>query len=329
MIDPGALGTLRIGLDAIDAESHTHRRRQSVAAPRRERAGIRVVLATGLRRVASALERTEGQRGRQPMTQVMTASRLQVPGAAIHYETRGTGPLLLIIPGGPQDAGVFVDLATRLADRYTVVAYDPRGNSRSVVDGEPGTLDLDVQGDDAAALIRALGAGPAAVFGTSGGAQIGLNLAARYPDLVTVLVAHEPPVIMLLDDPSAALAADQEIHDTYRREGVDAAMQRFFALNGLEDDEDHGDASPAFAPTPEEAATFERVSGNFEYWLAHGMIPLSVYRPDVEALRAGPPRIVVGVGEQSAGQMIHDMSMALAAAARHRTGGLPGRPHGL
>ena len=42
---------------------------------------------------------------------------------------------------------------------------------------------------------------------------------------------------MLLDDPSAALAADTEIYDTYRREGVDAAMQRFFAMNGLEDDE--------------------------------------------------------------------------------------------
>ena len=246
------------------------------------------------------------------MTQLLTASRLQVPGATIHYETQGTGPLLLVIPGGPQDAGVFVDIATRLADRYTVVAYDPRGNSRSTFDGEPEGLVLDVQGDDAAALIQALGGGPAAVFGTSGGAQIGLNLAARYPDLVTVLVAHEPPAIMLLDDPSAALAADQELYDTYRREGVEAAMERFFAMNGLEDEADHGDASPAFAPTPEEAATFERVSGNFEYWLAHGMIPLSLYRPDVEALRTGAPRVVVGIGEQSTGLPIHEMSMALA-----------------
>ena len=56
MIDPGALGTLRIGLDAIDAESHAHRRR-SKSAPRRRRAGVRVALATGLRRVASALDR--------------------------------------------------------------------------------------------------------------------------------------------------------------------------------------------------------------------------------------------------------------------------------
>jgi hypothetical protein len=57
MIDPGALGTLRIGLDAIDAESHTHRPRRSATAPRRKRPGIRVVLATALRRVASVLDR--------------------------------------------------------------------------------------------------------------------------------------------------------------------------------------------------------------------------------------------------------------------------------
>jgi hypothetical protein len=56
MIDPGALGTLRIGLDAIDAESHSQRRRRSAAASRRQRAGTRTALATALRRVASVLD---------------------------------------------------------------------------------------------------------------------------------------------------------------------------------------------------------------------------------------------------------------------------------
>ena len=137
------------------------------------------------------------------MTHPTRSSTLKVPGAKIYYEMQGSGPILLIIPGGPQDAGVFADVSRHLADRYTVVAYDPRGNSRSTFDGAPEELQLDVQADDAAALIEALGGGPAYVFGTSGGAQIGLNLAARYPELVRVLVAHEPPSMMLLDDPSA------------------------------------------------------------------------------------------------------------------------------
>ena len=160
------------------------------------------------------------------MTHATTSSTLKVPGAEIYYEKLGSGPLLLVIPGGAQDAGVFAEVSRHLADRYTVVAYDPRGNSRSPFDGEPEALSLDVQADDAAALINSLGGGPAYVFGTSGGAQIGLNLAARYPDRVRALVAHEPPTIMLLDDPSDALAADKAIHDTYRREGVDAAMAK-------------------------------------------------------------------------------------------------------
>lgn len=243
------------------------------------------------------------------MTQPTKSATLKVPGATLYYEVQGSGPLLLIIPGGPQDAGVFAELSQRLADRYTVVAYDPRGNSRSSFDGEIKPLLMDQQADDAARLIEALGDGPAYVFGTSGGAQIGLNLAARHPKLVRALVAHEPPSTMLLDDPSEAIAADQALYDTYVKDGVDAAMGMFFSQHGLE-----GDAEPAppeFEMPLEEMETFGRVNGNFEYWLAHGMMPLSLYRPDVEALKAGSPRVVVAIGEQSAGQPIEAMGLAL------------------
>ncbi|MHB9447142.1 alpha/beta fold hydrolase [Mesorhizobium sp. RSR565B] len=193
-------------------------------------------------------------------------STLKVPGASLYYEMRGSGPVLLIIPGGPQDAGVFADVAGHLADRYTVVAYDPRGNSRSTFDGEPQEQDLDVHGDDAARLIEALGAGPAYVFGTSGGAQIGLNLAARHPGRVRALVAHEPPSMMLLHDPSPSLAGMRDLHDTYRSQGVEAAMQKFFSENSLsegpgQDEAGPQDGPPSFEPSPEEAETFARVSG--------------------------------------------------------------------
>ena len=240
------------------------------------------------------------------------SSTLKVPGASIYYEMRGAGPILLIIPGGPQDAGVFADLSRQLADRYAVVAYDPRGNSRSPFDGAPEELELDVQADDAAALLKALGTGPAYVFGTSGGAQIGLNLAARHPELVRALVAHEPPSMMLMSDPAAEVAATQDLYDTYRSDGVEAAMGKFFGDNGLADETQQQEAPPEFAMSPEDMETFARVSGNFEYWLAHGMRPLSLYRPDVDALRKGKPPVVVAIGEESAGQPIETMATALA-----------------
>lgn len=242
---------------------------------------------------------------------------LSVAGATVHYETWGHGPLLVIIPGGPQDAGVFAELAAHLSDRYTVLAFDPRGNSRTISDTPPGDLDIDVIADDVAALIATNSNGPAHVFGTSGGAQIGLNLAARHPHSVSVLIAHEPPSTMLLADPEPALARDRALYQTYRRDGIEAAMGQFFAENGL-------DGPPDFEMPPEAAETFARVGRNFEYWLAHGMLPLATYRPDVEALRRGTPRIVVAVGVGSAGQAIETMNLALAEHLGAKPTAFPG-----
>ena len=61
---------------------------------------------------------------------------LGVPGATLHYEVCGTGPLLLLSAGGPADAGGFAHIRNVLCDRYTVLTYDPRGLSRSPFDGE-------------------------------------------------------------------------------------------------------------------------------------------------------------------------------------------------
>lgn len=291
---------------------------ESSAEVIRSRCSVSVLAATALLSLTTIS--TMAQSAIQPrVTQMSTAAisaMLRVPEASLYYEVRGAGPTLLIIPGGPQDAGVFAPLAAELAERFTVVTYDPRGNSRSAFDGAPTSLDVDQQADDAAALIAHVG-GAAQVFGTSGGAQIGLSLAARYPRLVTALVAHEPPSMMLMDDPEPMLAADRALHETYRTQGVDAAMAQFFSEAGLEGSDapegDMADFDPADMP-PEAAETFMRVTGNFEYWLAHGMLPLSTYVPDVATLKAGAPKVIVAIGEQSAGQPIHAMSMALATA---------------
>ena len=241
-----------------------------------------------------------------------TKHSLKMPGATIYYEVRGTGPVLLVIPGGPQDAGVFAELAGHLSGEYTVVTFDPRGNSRSTIDGMPEDLDVGVLGDDAAAIIAKVGGGPAYVFGTSGGGQIGLSLASRHPDVTRTLVAHEPPTMMMLDDPAPEVAFVNMLHDTYRKQGVDAAMAAFFAVAGFGNEEGAGETYPEPDLTAEAAETFQRVGGNFEYWLAHGIVPLSTYEPDVAALRDGQPPIVVAIGEDSVGLPIDTMSRALA-----------------
>jgi pimeloyl-ACP methyl ester carboxylesterase len=246
------------------------------------------------------------------MTHPTRSHTLKVIGATIYYEVRGSGPVLVMIPGGPADAGVFAAVAERLASNYTVVAYDPRGNSRSTFDGAPEEQRLDVHGDDAARLIETFGDDPAYVFGSSGGGQIGLNLAARDPGRVRTLVAHEPPCLRMLADPSDALADIQEVYDTYRREGVGPGMQKFMQVAGLGGGQQRQDAPPPSEPSPEAREAFTRIGGNLEYFLAHGLKPISFYFPDVSALRAASVRVVVGIGETSGGQLAHRTAMALA-----------------
>jgi pimeloyl-ACP methyl ester carboxylesterase len=66
-----------------------------------------------------------------------TTQALEVPGAHLHYEVRGSGPVLLLIPGGAMDGGLFAGMVEPLTADYTVVTYDPRGLSRSTFDDHP------------------------------------------------------------------------------------------------------------------------------------------------------------------------------------------------
>jgi pimeloyl-ACP methyl ester carboxylesterase len=184
------------------------------------------------------------------------SSLLKVPGAQLYYEAQGTGPVLLMIPGGPTDAGIFTPLAALLADRYTVVRYDPRGNSRSVVDDREKDQSMDLHGDDAAQLLKTLTSEPAFVLGSSGGAQIGLNLAARYPQLVKTLVAHEPPCVELLPNALEQRAFVDDVYNTYVSEGAGPAMQKFMVGAGIASRPQAQQAAP---PSPEMVQTFGRI----------------------------------------------------------------------
>jgi len=50
------------------------------------------------------------------------AGTLRVPGASLHYEVRGSGPILLLIHPAGGDARAFEAIANDLAGRYTAVA---------------------------------------------------------------------------------------------------------------------------------------------------------------------------------------------------------------
>jgi pimeloyl-ACP methyl ester carboxylesterase len=85
----------------------------------------------------------------------MQTRTLEAPGASLYYEVRGSGPVLLMIPGGPMDAAGFAPLADILADRYTAVLLElPRQSHVTTV--------------YRSARMSASGANPAASIGPPG-----------------------------------------------------------------------------------------------------------------------------------------------------------------
>jgi pimeloyl-ACP methyl ester carboxylesterase len=240
----------------------------------------------------------------------LTAYGLAVPGARLYCEQQGSGPLLLLI-GSPMDSTGFAGLAGALADRYTVVTYDPRGIGNSSCADPDQDVPPELQAEDVHRLVTALGGGPVDVFGSSGGAVVGLALVTAHPRQVRKLVAHEPPVIELLPDRARRRAEIQDIYGTYQADGPDQAMRKFMTHTGL----GSGPAGPAasgpqWQPSPEQVARMRASTGHF---LAHLLRPTTEYRPDIAALRAAPTRIVVGAGATSAGQLANRTALALAA----------------
>jgi pimeloyl-ACP methyl ester carboxylesterase len=258
----------------------------------------------------------------QQETKVQTRT-VKVPGATLYVEVRGSGPVLLLITGGPTDAGMFTDLAERLADRYTVVSYDQRGHSRSTLDGEPEDIPVALHADDAAAILTAVGNAPAYVYGTSGGGTIGLELVARHPELVRTVVAHEAPIMELLPDAERWRSAFNDISEAYRTAGTFAAMEKFGTA--VEDGgPKYSEEMQQTPPTPEDQEMMGRMAGNFDLFIAHEIRPIGGYVPDVDALRNASTRIVSAAGETSGEQAARRAAIALAERLGIPAAYLPG-----
>jgi pimeloyl-ACP methyl ester carboxylesterase len=240
----------------------------------------------------------------------MKTASLIVPGANIYYEVRGAGPVLLMMPGGPATAAAFERIAGYLDSDYTVVTYDPRGLSHSQL-----TAPIDderivqISAADAHRLLAATTEKPAFVFSSSGGAVIALELAARYPEQVRTLVAHEPPSPVLLSDPARERAGMEDIVETYHSAGIGPAMQKFMVQTRI-----RGGPPPApqGEPTPEQREAMAQMQRNIDFWLGHSFRAVAAYEPDFTTLKAGSTRIVPAVGIESRGELAHEGGLGLA-----------------
>jgi pimeloyl-ACP methyl ester carboxylesterase len=246
----------------------------------------------------------------------MTTKTLETPEADIVYDVRGPLPTAdgrspLFMIGQPMEASGFTTLASYFPDR-TVITYDPRGLGRSIrKDGRVDNSPI-VQAEDVHAVIGALGAGPVEMFASSGGAVTALALVAAYPNDVTTLVAHEPPLIPVLPDAEAAERARAGFRDAYEARGWGAGMAAFIAMTSWQGEfTDDYFARPA--PDPAQFGMSAEDDGRRgDPLLSDRSWAVSSYRPDFDSLRAAPTRIVIAVGEESAGTFTGRTSVATA-----------------
>lgn len=226
----------------------------------------------------------------------MKRSTLRVPGATLSYEVRGQGPLLLLIPGGGNDAHhAFEGIARHLVGHYSVIIYDRRGLSYSTLDDSQEEQQVETHSNDAYRLLAALGSDyePAYVFGSSGGAIVGLDLVARHPEQVYTLVAHEPPTHLLSEhDPIQAMGS---VRETYLREGIAAALQQLMAQPGLQPD---GYEKNTDQPEPENQEQRDQFVKNAIFLFEREFPMYDHYQLDFAALKSASTRsrIVIAGG---------------------------------
>ena len=116
--------------------------------------------------------------------------RYPVNGTVLYAEVRGSGPAVLLIHAGGEDAEQWRPVAERLTG-FTVVTYDRRGTLRSGRDDWPGGGSAQ-HADDAAGLLGTLGVDDVLVFGASSGGIPALQLALRHPELIRRALVYEP-----------------------------------------------------------------------------------------------------------------------------------------
>ncbi|KUO16006.1 alpha/beta hydrolase [Streptomyces dysideae] len=238
----------------------------------------------------------------------------------LHYDVQGTGPVLLILPGGAGHPMALGPLTDALADRFTVVTYDPLGLAHGRL-GLP-VADQRVEGwSDGAhrVLQEALPEGESAyVFATSSGSVPALDLLARHPRRLRHVVVHEPPCVGVLPDGTRWQAMFGEVYGTYRAAGLQAAATHMSAVLTEtvpeERPQDQGQGQPM--------SRDEELTNPMAIFLAHVLRPFTSYAPDLAALSSA--HLTLAAGADSRGQLLHRTAEFIAGQTKSDFVELPG-----
>jgi proline iminopeptidase len=128
---------------------------------------------------------------------------VMVDGASLHTRSLGTGPIAIVLHGGPDfDHRYLLPAFDELGDLFQLVYYDQRGRGRSATGVRAEDVTLASELRDLDAVRRHYGSDHAILIGHSWGTVLALEYAVRHP-------AHVSRLILM--NPAPASAADLEL----------------------------------------------------------------------------------------------------------------------
>jgi pimeloyl-ACP methyl ester carboxylesterase len=243
----------------------------------------------------SAALRTDGT-----PTIAAAAFRRRVDSIDWYYEIKGRGPSLVLIPSGEGDCGSFGKLVASLSTEFTVLTFDMPGFSRSGDPPDFSNYSMSRAANEVAALVRALGLGPATFYGCSSGGHIALCLAVEHAELVRNVLVHEVAGMRsnAAQNPLTALA-DDEI--------VQVCRDRF--RNELNESPEAWDALGE--------AFHDRLERNYVTWVRRYLQPDRFRNFEPDDLRGRP--VTWTIGALSPADRFIDNRVAANAAGLHVT----------
>lgn len=115
---------------------------------------------------------------------------LTTSGAEIYYEQYGCGTPLLILHGNSQSLAVFYPFLRTFLPDFQVILMDSRGHGRSRLSVHTALHGFSTEdmADDVIALLNHLHLSSVHLLGFSDGANIGLEIACKYPERLKTLI---------------------------------------------------------------------------------------------------------------------------------------------
>lgn len=158
-------------------------------------------------------------------------TRVHIDGASYEVRIGGEGPPLMLIHGFTGRGSDWAPILPALHRMVTTISVDLLGHGDSDSPSVPARYAVERQAADLAAVLRRLGASPAAVMGYSLGARIALRMGVGSGGVVARLILESPSAG--LADPTERAerrASDEQLAVLLEREGIEAFVALWEAL---------------------------------------------------------------------------------------------------